>query len=1158
MYGKVLICKGREGGLLSMLNPQKIAEVYASFIDSDFHLRPLQEQDIRVQEILSTLNEHYEYHGEYSQAALEGYYNYGYGLSFNKLITIMAVLQERRSFPEQIVSECKHRSLSLVEFLTSLPNDQVYKIKETQTSEKLEFYLREQLQHFEQSCLTVTKHMETAIDLRLQDFTAYGLPITKEELRACVQLVRADYLALATTVHKETDTTKQIAACLSVLRKQSHDLFSERAENQAKELETRVQKAFVRESTERLNATYPRMANTLSMRDLVERFLQTQPLYAETQYEVGVNWQAYTERLSVYYSKDQYSVLLSTLKSEVFHAYSIAMGLKAQAAAKATGDAVVGMSNRVAQRMVLFTPLRVMMDFTKGVTHYTSKTIQAFNKYVFQRSVRAFTMAREMVDVETKSQIKKRENWDNAQVRDSLNDVILSDVVSSPQFHQLVDRLDEETDFAEQAKQDMYHMVSSQTETTCEMVDAQGLAYLYNKLFQQHSEMLIEYLALDLEEMQDTHGLTFDMTQIQANYQEILTHHYKDVLQEVGVLDKEQVVDDLVRGVGYRIASKSIMDCNLTKKEITYVQQTIQDIYQQSEKEDIYYTLSQEAFYTHCISGYTLANVKLTVPLQLDYEKEVQKQLFAQIERTLATIPLDENNKKVQLKQLKIFVEKLYALSEVNAVHIQLVNGQTYWVSRHPNFWLPEKEGAYTQDLRQLATNDQQQLIQNLSYQSTLKFYNLETNDWVLLPIMEFSEGFKVLERTDIAQVQASEKLLKAYTQKFYGKYYNLLTNQGFKVHAMLEDVSAMTSVIEEAYAKMNVPYTQLEEFVEVNVMNVFKTGVENILFTAKDQAMVKECTARYLAEHNITDSHEQGAITTIVFNLAADKFKQAKILFDVEGTKEAFYQLIKENIQQVSDKNLANGRDRYAQATTQIQRALQQIKGYTHQDSMTYQTLLQYAQQLQTHFNNSNHAEKVKVLVNQEHALIEVALESRSEVFIFHPQFILNAISHKVYADRTGTLVFTDSFTSELDALLAKDIEKLATLITARRQTDYEQKELTPNDEKRMLRFYQLVQTHANTLKEYDMGFVMCKQHEKLHNVRVVIKGKPVYTMNPNFILEIPTNRFLYQRKDADATLSELAQQFTVRQQTPYLSPNQFQVLNQLVVQAFDLRRKL
>lgn len=216
--------------------------------------------------------------------------------------------------------------------------------------------------------------------------------------------------------------------------------------------------------------------------------------------------------------------------------------------------------------------------------------------------------------------------------------------------------------------------------------------------------------------------------------------------------------------------------------------------------------------------------------------------------------------------------------------------------------------------------------------------------------------------------------------------------------------------------------------------------------------------------------------------------------------------------------------------ATELKDRALATVdpKALTSQDLEVFEQLKHFADGLESSWKealgSSTENSSLVFSSKKEYAttkLIVLTYNWGREVLFLHPRFIVNAASHKVYADRTEVLNFQRAKTTVVDTLLGPALETLAPLITGRRKADLFRKPLEQVDVRRFARLLQLIKHDKTTLAELKIGFNRSKDLPT--QIRVSYDRKATYLLNPEYIYDQRSRQFVFIRTPENTYQSDI-----------------------------------
>lgn len=236
---------------------------------------------------------------------------------------------------------------------------------------------------------------------------------------------------------------------------------------------------------------------------------------------------------------------------------------------------------------------------------------------------------------------------------------------------------------------------------------------------------------------------------------------------------------------------------------------------------------------------------------------------------------------------------------------------------------------------------------------------------------------------------------------------------------------------------------------------------------------------------------------------------------------------------------------------------AVASVMQYTSQDIETLDVMREFAYGLQRNWSESLDAKTedatlvfsdVKELVKEK--IIIVRFNWGRDVIFLHPRFVVNASSHKVYADRLDLFNFPKRALSNnvLDVKLQGQLEQMASYVSARRKADILTKELDVPDMRRLKRLHQVIKNNKATLEGAGIKFGATKAYPT--QVKVKLNNKAFVSISPEYILDDAKKQFIFVRTQEVTYASEIE---------PKVSPNAETPIGKVLavyLQACDLRR--
>lgn len=1132
---------------MTMLSMERadVAQVMAAIVYADFELVPKLDQVPIVNQFLTNLGENYEYTGEYRELLEKEYARLGQNLPLQVLVTLMQVGSEY----DFIADTPNH--LTLREVLGLLDAAQIQALHQVTSQEQIADTCHSIMQSFETKYLEMMPHMDTVIGLRLKDFEAHNLPLAEMGIKAQLQAIsvngREKLVDALTLIIQARTADIFIQEYFRVFTEHSADYLKDCCFVYAHQLEDLAKAVFRTASITKLKEQYPHIQQLVNLDVVLNEFLNASSNYADTEYHMGMDWVAYSEKLANLYEDDRYKDLTRAMKKEVLNVYSRTIGVKAMLMTESVGNSIAGVSSRLAQKFIVATRLDKVYRLSQGAVNVTSAVCRSINTHIIQRGFRTVNLMSEMVKGEVANQAKKRGKWGNDHSQGLISQAITEELLASENLDEWMEQVENN------ANDPLYQAVKAHTQNVCDDVDANGLEQLQKRLAQASVNDLKAMLELELLDFSQRAGYQFNLPALYVEYEETLLNRYYDSLLDAKAMEKQAVIQDLVIGVGYRIAHRHIVDVQLLESEKSYIAQQVELLYQQARDKDIHYSVPTQDYYTHVGGDQIFKNVKRTVPIAPNHASQLNKAYVQLIHNTLEHIPKHKDVSEQTLTLRKEYAEKLLNALENGAVALTLKDGSIYTATRHTHFWALGKLNAPS-EIQLEKQQDMDNIYREIGKADTaIRMFDLEKAQWIRIPFMIVT-SFKVVHSQ--INVTMFTQLYTELLRSLYSNYTLIAKQAGFRLDEERLKFDTLLAYAMHVVQESPVHLHEIQGVLEDLTKQTIASCVTHALFTERDREFVHQQLKKYIADREQAQQPLEVDVSTVLQQIDTEVFCHFKVVFEQEKTIQGYYKVIQEAIEQLEGKKPADNLNRFDQAIKKVQQAIGTISDYTRQDQETYQKLLYYAQTLQKEFQRVGDQGTINLEVDQGNYLIKVAFENDQEVFMLHPQFIINAISHKVYADRTGVMQFERAFTSEFDQFLGQDISSLAALITARRKQDYEQKQLSEQDVIRMKRFKQMVIDYQDNMKELDLKFAFLERNGEVQQCKMYVKGVESYLFNPLFILDIPKNMFVFQRENPGATLSELMDQFLRQNDTHHLSKVQMQALNALFLTAFDLRK--
>lgn len=157
---------------------------------------------------------------------------------------------------------------------------------------------------------------------------------------------------------------------------------------------------------------------------------------------------------------------------------------------------------------------------------------------------------------------------------------------------------------------------------------------------------------------------------------------------------------------------------------------------------------------------------------------------------------------------------------------------------------------------------------------------------------------------------------------------------------------------------------------------------------------------------------------------------------------------------------------------------------------------------------------------------LISFKFNLGKDIFIIHPLFILNAVSHKVYVDRTGLLSF-DSVRRSNDEKYKSLLIPFLKLVGGRRKKDRFNIPFSENDIRRVEKLKLILSNNKSNFEKIGInyGLVKDKAENELIGLSIEMKGRKTprkLIISPAYIYDVSSKEIIYERRNAWATNKE------------------------------------
>lgn len=1129
------------------------AEMIAALLFHDLAFRPLAERLAIVDEIENDLQEDLAYGGQYINMLGEAYEQFGHSLPLETLVEINVAIGKVEFFPSALKP---HQKVTLREVLSVLTPQQIEDIHLNSMKDEAEAVILDKLSELTmdlENSMELTREM---IETRVVEMQDNKLPATQEEMRAYISNLlfteRSVLLESMIMYHEINDNELFKAEVLEVVREGTMDYLKNLSFVQASIYEEQAKEVFRKASILKLQQQYPRIHQMVNLDMVLNEFLNTVTDYADTTYKLSMDWTEYNVTLANRYERERYTELASALKREVIDVYTRTVAMKAFLVASSAGNSVAGASSRMARKFVMATRLDKLYRMSKGAFDMTASACRTINDKIIQRGVRTVSAASEVVAGEVKNQARRYGKWDNHESQGLIADAIIDELIGHENFDKWADQVEEGQ------LDELHEAAINQTVIVCEDVDTHGLAQLSKRKTLANVEALQRELELVLVDFSKNYGYVFEQVNALYEYGEVLKANYADTLMDDVLLQKAEVIDDLVHNVGLRIAHRFVSSVVLTEADIQYIHMEIQNKYELGRKNNVHYTVSEADFIPKVGGLKTFTDLKGTVPISTKYKETLHADFSTFISNELTKVPTKSELSETSLELHRKTIERLLETLSKSAVEMTMRDGSIYKVTRSPHLWKTESSDILK--VPHMMEEDAQTIYEQLAKnQAYIRMIDLNKAQWIRVPYSIISSYRAVNSRITVPMFS---QLYGGLLSQLLSEYKNEAKTSGFILNENSMKYENLMAFALHVVQSDEVHLHNVETVMRELTKQVIAQSVTSVIFTESDKKMVHDTIGIIKIKEGIYQNHIELTPTDILQNITEAQLCDCKVLFDVHGTKVAYELLISDvlhKMQTPQEEQKLDTQNRLSIARQKAQEAVSRISHYTPQDKEVFAQMVQYARQVQNEYIKAGKSDVLNVQVSAENHLVQIMFTDASEVFILHPQFIVNAISHKVYADRTGVMHFERAFTSEYDQSLGGDMGSLAALITARRKTDYASKQLSEQDAMRMSRVQQFVATYTEEMKDAQLQFSFLKSPNGVIQCgRIYSNGKEVYQFNPMYMLDVVQNKFAFERENAGATLAELEAQFFKTKQTAHLNLQQMNILNNMFTLAYDLRRNL
>lgn len=251
----------------------------------------------------------------------------------------------------------------------------------------------------------------------------------------------------------------------------------------------------------------------------------------------------------------------------------------------------------------------------------------------------------------------------------------------------------------------------------------------------------------------------------------------------------------------------------------------------------------------------------------------------------------------------------------------------------------------------------------------------------------------------------------------------------------------------------------------------------------------------------------------------------------------------------------------RWSMTNQKVQEALAEIETYTEQEEEAFRKMKTYVEKLQETFHKlqsegKGRGEIENLNIRESHKIIMFGYEE--DVYLLHPRFIVNGISHRVFADRTGKFEYEGNAQSaDGDTELRRELQALATLVSGRRKRDATDVRLVEEDIRRLRRFNALQEKYKQKFIDEKITAILNRGNEGMPpHLQVTVDGKR-FVVSPAILYSVDTKAVHYRRERHTATLREFREAVTGHEQIG-VSESSFKVLVTVLVESYDLRKRV
>lgn len=287
----------------------------------------------------------------------------------------------------------------------------------------------------------------------------------------------------------------------------------------------------------------------------------------------------------------------------------------------------------------------------------------------------------------------------------------------------------------------------------------------------------------------------------------------------------------------------------------------------------------------------------------------------------------------------------------------------------------------------------------------------------------------------------------------------------------------------------------------------------------------------------------EEVSVKRVKFEYKQKEFKEVRENLDVRGDEE----------------------ERYKEAMVLVDKAVKSVNAnLTSYDLAVFNKMKEVSEKVKEKYDDADNKSMVlsEVKVLESKKLVIYNFNWGRDVFIFHPRFALNGVTHKVYADRTGEIKFTErARISKAEKSFQKIIKMSLVLITKRRKTDKFSKELSDIDVRRLTRARVIVNNLDDIVKRLGLVFKFKTDNGRTVLMSVGKEDNPKFNLivTPQYIYDAGKKKMIYEAENEwSVTKNFIDNVYKNPSKLEGLSKEQAVFVVKLIAKSLDLRKRV